>query len=200
MPPPVASRVRREVPEDEQHHDRLRQNEARERPHGTRQVSILVNNAGTRYHARSFEVTEAQRADFFDLNVRALWKTPLVVVQLMREQGSGSIVNVGSSSGLIANRPQWQPASDAFKAAAHQLTTSLAVEWAPAGIRVNALPPGYVKIKMAPVDHRELRRYPVEDTPQQRYALPEEIAPSVAFLASSITGSILVADGDHTAV
>ena len=64
--------------------------------------------------------------------------------------------------------------------------------------------PGYVKTDMAPVDRPEFQRYWIEDAPQQRFALPAEIAPSVVFLASDaasfITGSILVADGGYTAV
>jgi len=86
----------------------------------------------------------------------------------------------------------------------HQLTKSLAVEWASLNIRVNAVAPGYVKTEMAPVDRPEFQRYWIEDAPQQRFALPEEIAPSVVFLASdaasSITGTVLSADGGYTAV
>jgi len=167
-------------------------------------IDILVNNAGVCYHADSFDVTDQQWNDVFDLNVRALWKTSLAVGRSMRGHRSGSIVNIGSMSGLIVNRPQWQPAYNASKAAVHHLTKSLAVEWAPYGIRVNAVAPGYVKTEMAPVDRPEFQRHWVEDCPQQRFALPEEIAPSVVFLASDaasfITGSILVADGGYTAV
>ena len=166
-------------------------------------IDILVNNAGTCYHAPSFDVTDEQWSGVFDLNVRALWKVCLAVGAHMRDQGAGSIVNIGSMSGLIVNRPQWQPAYNASKAAVHHLTKSLAVEWAPYGIRVNAVAPGYVKTDMAPVDRPEFRRYWIEDCPQQRAAIPEEIAPSVVFLASDaasfITGSILVADGGYTA-
>jgi NAD(P)-dependent dehydrogenase (short-subunit alcohol dehydrogenase family) len=167
-------------------------------------IDVLVNNAGTCYHAPAFDVTDEQWASVFDLNVRALWKVSLAVGAGMRDAGGGSIVNIGSMSGFIVNRPQWQPAYNASKAAVHHLTKSLAVEWAPHGIRVNALAPGYVRTDMAPVDRPEFRRHWIEDCPQQRFALPEEIAPSVVFLASDaasfVTGSILVADGGYTAV
>ncbi|GAB5899946.1 MULTISPECIES: SDR family NAD(P)-dependent oxidoreductase [Mycolicibacterium] len=166
-------------------------------------IDILVNNAGTCYHADSWDVTEQQWDDVFDLNVKALWACSLAVGAHMRERGSGSVVNIGSMSGLIVNRPQMQPAYNASKAAVHHLTKSLAAEWAPLGIRVNALAPGYVKTEMAPVDRPEFKRHWIDDTPQLRYALPEEIAPSVVFLASDaasfITGSVLVADGGYTA-
>ena len=165
-------------------------------------LDILVNNAGTCFHNESWNVTDSEWAQVFDLNVRALWKCSLAAGRHMAQAGGGSIVNIGSMSGLIVNRPQWQPAYNASKAAVHQLTKSLAAEWAPLGIRVNAVAPGYVKTEMAPVDRPELRRYWIEDAPQQRYALPEEIAPSVVFLASDaaafMTGSVLVIDGGYT--
>lgn len=166
-------------------------------------LDILVNNAGTCYHAESWDVTEQQWDDVFDLNVKALWACSLAAGAHMRERGSGSIVNIGSMSGLIVNRPQWQPAYNASKAAVHHLTKSLAAEWGPLGIRVNALAPGYVKTDMAPVDRPEFKQHWIDDAPLLRYALPEEIAPSVVFLASDaasfITGSVLVADGGYTA-
>jgi NAD(P)-dependent dehydrogenase (short-subunit alcohol dehydrogenase family) len=84
----------------------------------------------------------------------------------------------------------------------HQLTKSLAAEWAPFGVRVNAVAPGYVKTEMTPIDRPEFKRHWIDDTPQQRAATPDEIAPSVLFLASPaagfMTGSILVIDGGYT--
>lgn len=165
-------------------------------------LDILVNNAGTCFHNESWKVTDSEWAQVFDLNVRALWKCSLAAGRHMAQAGGGSIVNIGSMSGSIVNRPQWQPAYNASKAAVHQLTKSLAAEWAPLGIRVNAVAPGYVKTEMSPVDRPELRRYWIDDAPLQRYAMPEEIAPSVVFLASDaaafMTGSVLVIDGGYT--
>ena len=165
-------------------------------------IDILVNNAGTCYHADAFDVTDQQWADVFDLNVRALWKTSLAVGAVMRDRRAGSIINIGSMSGVIVNRPQWQPAYNASKAAVHQLTKSLAAEWAPYNVRVNALAPGYVKTAMSPVDEPQFRRHWIEDAPMQRYAMPEELGPSLVYLASDassfMTGSVLVVDGGYT--
>jgi len=165
-------------------------------------IDVLVNNAGTCYHAPSFEVTDEQWANVFDLNVRALWKSSLAVGAKMRERKSGSIVNIGSMSGIIVNRPQWQPAYNASKAAVHHLTRSLAAEWGPYGVRVNALAPGYIKTDMSPVDEPRYRRHWIEDAPLQRYGTVEELAPAILFLASDassfVTGSVLVADGGYT--
>ncbi|MGW7680934.1 SDR family NAD(P)-dependent oxidoreductase [Kribbella sp. NPDC054772] len=111
-------------------------------------------------------------------------------------------MNIGSISAQIVNRPQWQPAYNASKAAVHQLTKSLAAEWAPLNIRVNAVAPGYVKTEMAPVDEPRFKAWWIDDAPMQRYAVPEEIAPTVVFLASDassfMTGSVLVIDGGYT--
>jgi NAD(P)-dependent dehydrogenase (short-subunit alcohol dehydrogenase family) len=163
-------------------------------------LDILVNNAGSCFHGDAVDVPDSEWDAVFDLNVKALFKSSVVASKYM--SGGGSIVNIGSMSGLVVNRPQNQPAYNASKAAVHHLTKSLAQEWAPQGIRVNAVAPGYVKTEMAPVDRPEFQRYWIEDAPLKRFAMPHEIAPAVVFLASDassfMTGSIVVLDGGYT--
>lgn len=165
-------------------------------------LDIVVNNAGTCVHNPAWDATDDEWASVFDLNVRALWKVSVAAGRHLRANGGGSIVNIGSISAMIVNRPQMQAPYNASKAAVHQLTKSLAAEWAPDNIRVNAVAPGYTKTEMAPVDRPDLRRMWIEDAPQQRYAMPEEIAPTVVYLCSPaadfVTGSVVTIDGGYT--
>jgi NAD(P)-dependent dehydrogenase (short-subunit alcohol dehydrogenase family) len=165
-------------------------------------VDVLVNNAGICFHRPAVEVPDEEWHAVWDVNVDGLWHCCRTVGRQMIGRGSGVIVNIGSISAMIVNRPQMQPAYNSSKAAVHQLTKSLAAEWAPLGVRVNALAPGYVKTEMAPVDQPEFRRHWIDDAAMQRYALPEELGPSLVYLASDassfVTGSVLVADGGYT--
>ena len=165
-------------------------------------IDVLVNNAGLCYHRPALEVPREEWLEVFDVNVNGLWYCAQTVGRQMVERRSGVIVNIGSISAMIVNRPQMQPAYNASKAAVHQLTKSLAAEWAPYNVRVNAMAPGYVKTAMAPVDRPEFRRHWIEDAPMGRYALPEELGPTLVYLASDasrfMTGSVLVIDGGYT--
>jgi len=165
-------------------------------------ADVLVNNAGTCIHKAAVDVTDDEWDAVMDVNLRAVWIASQVFGRHMIERGGGSIVNIGSMSGAIVNRPQWQPAYNASKAAVHHLTRSLAAEWAPANVRVNALAPGYMHTDMAPIHEPRFQRYWIEDTPQNRAGEPDELAPAIVFLASDassfMTGSVLTIDGGYS--
>jgi NAD(P)-dependent dehydrogenase (short-subunit alcohol dehydrogenase family) len=165
-------------------------------------VDVLVNNAGSCVHRPALEVTAQDWRSVLEVNLDGVWNCSQAFGRQLVSQGSGVIVNIGSISANIVNRPQFQPGYNASKAAVHQLTKSLAAEWAPFGVRVNALAPGYIKTEMAPVDEPQFRRHWIEDTPMQRYAMPSELGPSIVYLASDasafMTGSVLVIDGGYT--
>jgi len=165
-------------------------------------VDVLINNAGTCIHRAALDVTQQEWRHVMDVNVDGVWNCAQAFGRVMVAQRSGVIINIGSISALIVNRPQWQPGYNASKAAVHQLTRSLAAEWAPYGVRVNALSPGYIKTEMAPVDEPQFRRHWIEDAPMRRYGMPDELGPSAVFLASDassfMTGEVLVVDGGYS--
>ena len=136
------------------------------------------------------------------VNLDGLWIASQVFERHMIESGGGTIVNVGSMSATIVNRPQWQPAYNASKAAVHHLTRSLAAEWAPLGVRVNALAPSYMHTDMSPIHDPRFERYWLDDAPQQRAGEPDELGPAIVFLASDassfMTGSVLTIDGGYS--
>jgi len=112
----------------------------------------------------------------------------------------GSIVNLGSVSGTIANRGLKQAHYNAAKAGVAQLSRSLALEWADRGVRVNAVSPGYVRTPLArgAETSRSFQDY-LDDIPMRRMAEPDEIVGPVVFLlsdaASYCTGAELLVDG-----
>ncbi|NEN05643.1 glucose 1-dehydrogenase [Diaminobutyricibacter tongyongensis] len=165
-------------------------------------VDILVNNAGACIHKPALEVTDEEWRQVMDVNLDGVWIASQVFGRHMIESGGGTIVNIGSMSASIVNRPQWQPAYNASKAAVHHLTRSLAAEWAPHNVRVNALAPGYMHTDMSPIHEPRFQRYWIEDTPQQRAGEPDELGPAVVFLASDassfMTGSVLTVDGGYS--
>jgi len=165
-------------------------------------VDVLVNNAGTCVHRPALDVTAEDWRSVMDINVDGVWNCCRLFGAGMVERGKGNIINIGSISALIVNRPQWQPGYNASKAAVHQLSKSLAAEWAPYGVRVNALAPGYVGTEMAPVDDPKFKPRWIDDAPMQRAATPDELGPTIVYLASDassfMTGSILVLDGGYT--
>jgi len=159
-----------------------------------------ANCAGINSSAPALEMTGEQWDDVISVNLRGVFASCQAQGRAMARHGVGSIVNIGSVSASIANRGLAQVHYNSSKAGVVHLTTSLALEWAPLGIRVNALSPGYTRTPMAthPDVWEHVKAY-AKDIPLQRWAEPEEMGDPTLFLlsdaASYCTGSNLVVDG-----
>ena len=169
-------------------------------------VDILVNNAGVaRSDVRAEDTTDAHWRFHMDVNLDGLFWCCRAFGRVMLEQGRGSIVNIGSMSGFIVNKPQPQSFYNASKAAVHHLTRSLAAEWGARGVRVNAVAPTYIETPLTQfgiTENPEMYKVWLDMTPMGRVGQPDEIASVVHFLASDaaslMTGAIVNADGGYT--
>ena len=169
------------------------------------QIDILVNNAGiARSNIPAEKMSDDEWLSVLDINLNGLFWCCRAFGGLMLERKAGVIVNVGSMSADIVNRPQEQAQYNASKAGVHHLTRSLAAEWAPRGVRVNAVAPTYIETEMTSYVYEdpELMRHWIGGTPMGRMGRPDEIATVIVFLASDasslMTGSIVAADGGYT--
>jgi NAD(P)-dependent dehydrogenase (short-subunit alcohol dehydrogenase family) len=168
-------------------------------------VDILVNNAGiARSETPAETVTDEHWLNVIDVNLNGTFWCCRAFGKHMLAAKAGAIVNVGSMSGFIVNKPQEQCFYNASKAAVHHLTKSLAAEWGSRGVRVNAVAPTYIETPLNAFVKGNPRMYDawIGGTPMARMGQVDEIASVVLFLASEaaslMTGSIVLVDGGYT--
>jgi NAD(P)-dependent dehydrogenase (short-subunit alcohol dehydrogenase family) len=167
-------------------------------------LDVLVNNAGVREQARDAFATSVEDWDHvLAVNLRGPFLLCQAVGRRMAERGGGSIINIASQLGLVGMAGR--PAYTASKAALINLSRTLALEWAPRRIRVNAIAPGPIRTPFTahlsgdPATNARYR----EATPLGPWQEPEELVGALVYLASAasrwVTGQVLVVDGGYTA-
>jgi 3-oxoacyl-[acyl-carrier protein] reductase len=169
-------------------------------------LDIVVNNAGwTHRNKPLLEVTEDEFDRVFSVNVKSIFLMTNVIVPIMKEQGGGSIINIGSTAG-IRPRPglTWY---NGTKGAANIISKSMAVELAPLKIRVNCVAPvigetGLLEAFMGVPDTPENRAKFIATIPLGRLSRPADVANACVYLASDaaefVSGVVLPIDGGRT--
>jgi len=165
-------------------------------------LDICINNAGISMQQSVEEVPEEDWDQIMDINMKGVFLCSQEAARLMIPQKSGCIINIGSISARTVNVPQKQAVYNTSKAGVVMLTQAMAVEWAPYGIRVNSISPGYMKTEMTISAMSKL--FPVWEslTPLGRLGEPEELRGALVYLASDASsytiGHDLVVDGGYT--
>jgi cyclopentanol dehydrogenase len=164
-------------------------------------LDILVNNAGVVDMLGPESATEETWQRTIDINQKSIFLGIKSMIALLRKSPHGSIINVASIFGLIGVADYF--AYIASKGSIAAMTKAAAMTYAPDGIRVNSIHPGYVSTPMLESEFAvlppEARKNSLAMIPLRRFASPEEISPVVAFLASDdasyVTGAEIVIDG-----
>ncbi|MFL5528945.1 MAG: SDR family NAD(P)-dependent oxidoreductase [Gemmatimonadaceae bacterium] len=166
-------------------------------------VDILVNAAGRTVRRPTLEVSDEEWNEILDTNLTGMLRACRVFGRYMIERRYGRIINIGSLTSLVALYEV--AAYAASKAGVAALTKSLAVEWAPRGVCVNAILPGVFRTALNEglLDGTERGSELLMRTPMRRFGLPEELAGAAVFLASEaasfVTGHLLAVDGGFLA-
>ena len=162
-------------------------------------VDILVNSAGRTKRAPTLDFSEEDWSDILETNLTGTLRACQVFGRHMLSREYGSIINIASLSTFVALYEV--AAYSASKAAVASLTKSLAIEWSPHGVRVNAIAPGVFRTALNTklLDETERGREFLARTPMRRFGNVEELAGAAIFLASDaasfVNGEVLVVDG-----
>lgn len=166
-------------------------------------IDILVNNAGINMKKEFLEVTNEEFQSILHTNVLALFAVSREVAKLMKENGSGSIINISSMAAQYGIPKVI--AYSASKTAIDGMTRAMAVDLAQFGIRVNAVAPGFIKTNMSSkaLDSDPERKNKVlSRTPMGRLGEPSDVADAVYYFATSeskfTTGTVLPVDGGNS--
>jgi 2-deoxy-D-gluconate 3-dehydrogenase len=166
-------------------------------------IDLLVNNAGVNVPKPAVEVTEADWDSVLDTNLKGAFFLSTALGRHWLATGTrGAIVNVASQAGLVAIEERAPYCTS--KAGMIHLTRSLALEWAAAGIRVNAVAPTFIRTELtaSSLDRPEWAAELLSRIPAGRFGEPEDIVGAVAFLlsdaASMVTGHTITIDGGYT--
>jgi NAD(P)-dependent dehydrogenase (short-subunit alcohol dehydrogenase family) len=167
-------------------------------------IDVLVNNAGVLLPGTAESLTEAQWAETWNVNVRAVWLLSRALLPHMRAAGGGSIINIGSVLSSLGARNR--VAYAASKGAVLAMTRAMALDHAAENIRVNCICPGIVETEMVASFNMDpaARKQRLAMHPLGRFGQPHDVAGLAVFLASDaaswISGAAYTVDGGYSAV
>lgn len=167
-------------------------------------IDVCVNNAGISSGGPDRQATVEAFRSVMRLNVEALFALSQAVAVPMREQGSGSVINISSMFSFIASQPVPEAGYVASKSAVNGLTRELAAQWARDGVRVNAIAPGWFPSEMTArlLDDERTQRWFERRCPMGRPGRIDELDGILLFLASDAssycTGQVITIDGGWT--
>jgi 3-oxoacyl-[acyl-carrier protein] reductase len=160
-------------------------------------VDILVNNAGITRDGLLMRMKEEDWDAVISVNLKGVFHCMKAVVPIMAKQRSGKIISISSIAGAMGNAGQAN--YGASKAAVIGLTKTVAREYASRGITVNAVAPGFIDTAMTAPLSADIKETLLKEIPLARLGTPEDIANTVAFLASNqadyITGQVFHVNG-----
>ena len=160
-------------------------------------VDILINNSGITRDNLMMRMSEEEFDSVINVNLKGTWNMCKSVTRLMMKKRSGSIINISSVVGIMGNAGQANYV--ASKAGVIGLTKSLAKEFGPRGVTVNAVAPGFIETKMTEVLPEEVKKAYMDQIPLKKFGSPEDIADACVFLSSNraryITGQVLSVNG-----